>query len=42
MIFRFLQTLRDRTPLGFLQLKHDPMRLLSAIAGITFSASQTE
>lgn len=32
-----LQTLRDRTPLGLLQLKHDPMRLLTAIAGITFA-----
>ena len=28
---------RERTPLGFLQLKHDPMRLLTAIAGITFA-----
>ncbi|MGB7444176.1 MAG: ABC transporter permease DevC [Coleofasciculaceae cyanobacterium] len=35
--FKPLKTLRDRTPLGLLQLKHDPMRLLTAIAGITFA-----
>ena len=32
-----LTTLQQRTPLGLLQLKHDPMRLLTAIAGITFA-----
>ncbi len=32
-----LKTLKDRTPLGLLQLKHDRMRLLTAIAGITFA-----
>ncbi|MEO0540926.1 MAG: ABC transporter permease DevC [Cyanobacteria bacterium P01_A01_bin.105] len=34
---KFLQALQDRTPLGFKQLKHDPVRLLTAIAGITFA-----
>ncbi|MGA1623921.1 MAG: ABC transporter, partial [Synechocystis sp.] len=34
---QFLHTLRDRTPLGLLQLKHDRLRLLTAIAGITFA-----
>ncbi len=34
---RLIQNLRDRTPLGFLQLKHDRLRLLTAIAGITFA-----
>ncbi|MBE9099227.1 ABC transporter permease DevC [Vacuolonema iberomarrocanum] len=33
----FIQTLKQRTPLGLLQLKHDRMRLLTAIAGITFA-----
>ncbi|MEQ8998932.1 MAG: ABC transporter permease DevC [Coleofasciculus sp. B1-GNL1-01] len=32
-----LKTLQQRTPLGLLQLKHDRMRLLTAIAGITFA-----
>ncbi|MGB3293170.1 MAG: ABC transporter permease DevC [Phormidesmis sp.] len=32
-----LEGLRDRTPLGLLQLKHDRMRLLTVIAGITFA-----
>ena len=32
-----LRTLRQRTPLGLKQLKHDPLRLLTAIAGITFA-----
>ncbi len=32
-----LKTLQERTALGLLQLKHDPMRLLTAIAGITFA-----
>ena len=32
-----LKTLQDRTALGLLQLKHDPTRLLTAIAGITFA-----
>ncbi|MGD1896675.1 MAG: ABC transporter permease DevC [Phormidesmis sp.] len=31
------RALRDRTPLGLLQLKHDRLRLLTAIAGITFA-----
>lgn len=33
----FFQALKDRTPLGLLQLKHDKVRLLTAIAGITFA-----
>ena len=33
----FLQAIKDRTPLGLLQLKHDKLRLLTAIAGITFA-----
>lgn len=32
-----LKALQQRTPLGLLQLKHDPLRLLTAIAGITFA-----
>jgi len=32
-----LKTLQQRTPLGLLQLKHDRMRLLTAIAGTTFA-----
>ena len=36
-INRFVKGLKDRTPLGLLQLKHDRMRLLTAIAGITFA-----
>ncbi|MEO1125396.1 MAG: ABC transporter permease DevC [Cyanobacteria bacterium J06639_16] len=36
-LFKTLKTLQDRTPLGLLQLKHDPVRLLTAIAGITFA-----
>jgi len=32
-----LRALKDRTPLGLLQLKHDRLRLLTAIAGITFA-----
>lgn len=32
-----LKTLKSRTPLGLLQLRHDRMRLLTAIAGITFA-----
>ncbi len=34
---KLLHSLRDRTPLGFLQLNHDRLRLLTAIAGITFA-----
>lgn len=34
---RLLNALRQRTPLGLKQLKHDPVRLLTAIAGITFA-----
>ena len=33
----FLKALKDRTPLGLKQLRHDKMRLLTAIAGITFA-----
>lgn len=32
-----VSTFKERTPLGLLQLKHDRMRLLTAIAGITFA-----
>lgn len=32
-----ISKLRERTPLGLLQLKHDKMRLFTAIAGITFA-----
>ncbi len=32
-----LKTIRRRTPLGWLQLKHDKMRLLTAISGIAFA-----
>ncbi|MGB7086201.1 MAG: ABC transporter permease DevC [Phormidesmis sp.] len=32
-----LKLLKDRTPLGLLQLQHDKVRLLTAIAGITFA-----
>jgi putative ABC transport system permease protein len=32
-----IKSLQQRTPLGLLQLKHDRMRLLTAIAGITFA-----
>ncbi|MBE9129598.1 MULTISPECIES: ABC transporter permease DevC [unclassified Coleofasciculus] len=32
-----IKTLQQRTPLGLLQLKHDRMRLLTAITGITFA-----
>ncbi|MDJ0573906.1 MAG: ABC transporter permease DevC [Xenococcaceae cyanobacterium MO_234.B1] len=31
------KTLKNRTPLGFLQLKHDKARLLTAISGIAFA-----
>jgi putative ABC transport system permease protein len=37
MMLKLLKTLQQRTPLGLLQLKHDRMRLLTAIAGITFA-----
>ncbi|MDY7012718.1 MAG: ABC transporter permease DevC [Cyanobacteriota bacterium] len=36
-LVKTLKTLQERTPLGLLQLKHDRMRLLTAIAGITFA-----
>ena len=32
-----IKTIRRRTPLGWLQLKHDRMRLLTAISGIAFA-----
>lgn len=31
------QSLKNRTPLGWLQLKHDKMKLLTALAGIAFA-----
>ncbi|MDJ0601349.1 MAG: ABC transporter permease DevC [Crocosphaera sp.] len=31
------QTLKNRTPLGWLQLKHDKMKMLTALAGIAFA-----
>ena len=34
---KLAKVLQDRTPLGLLQLNHDRMRLLTAIAGITFA-----
>ena len=34
---RLWQQLRQRTPLGWLQLRHDPGRLLVALAGIAFA-----
>lgn len=37
MLKKLIHTLRSRTALGLLQLKHDPVRLLTAIAGITFA-----
>ena len=37
MIIKLLQKLQRRTPLGWLQLKHDPGRLLVALAGIAFA-----
>ena len=37
LMLGFIQTLQQRTRLGLLQLKHDRMRLLTAIAGITFA-----
>ncbi|MBE9137309.1 FtsX-like permease family protein [Nodosilinea sp. LEGE 07088] len=36
-LIKTFKNLGDRTPLGLKQLKHDPMRLLTAIAGITFA-----
>lgn len=36
-MLRLIHSLQQRTPLGLLQLKHDRMRLLTAIAGITFA-----
>ena len=32
-----LKSLRNRTPLGWLQLKHDKMKMLTALAGIAFA-----
>ncbi len=34
---KIVKALQERTALGLLQLKHDPVRLLTAIAGITFA-----
>ena len=36
-MIRFFKQLRRRTPLGWLQLKRDKMRLLTAISGIAFA-----
>lgn len=36
-LLKLVKSLQDRTALGLLQLKHDPVRLLTAIAGITFA-----
>jgi putative ABC transport system permease protein len=36
-MLNFIKTLSQRTPLGLLQLKRDRLRLLTAIAGITFA-----
>jgi putative ABC transport system permease protein len=37
MIIKLLKQLQRRTPLGWLQLKHDPGRLCVALAGIAFA-----
>lgn len=37
MTVNFIQHLRSRTPLGWRQLRHKPMRLLVAIAGVVFA-----
>ncbi|WP_373481369.1 ABC transporter permease DevC [Geminocystis sp.] len=34
---KFVKFLKNRTPLGWLQLSHDPARLLTAISGIAFA-----
>ncbi|MEO1593312.1 MAG: ABC transporter, partial [Cyanobacteria bacterium J06632_22] len=36
-LLKKIKALTDRTPLGLKQLRHDRMRLLTAIAGITFA-----
>ena len=36
-LLKIVKSIQERTPLGLLQLKHDPVRLLTAIAGITFA-----
>lgn len=36
-MIEFLKRLRDRTPLGWIQLRHDKMRLLVSIGGIAFA-----
>ncbi|MBX9687265.1 MAG: ABC transporter permease DevC [Candidatus Obscuribacterales bacterium] len=36
-MFPLLHILSNRTPLGFLQLKHEPLRMLVSIAGILFA-----
>jgi putative ABC transport system permease protein len=36
-MFRFFHILLNRTPIGFLQLKHEPVRMLVSIAGILFA-----
>ena len=36
-MFNLIRAIRERTPLGLKQLRHDKMRLLTAIAGITFA-----
>ncbi len=36
-MFKLFKLLQDRTPLGWLQLKHDKLRLLTALSGIAFA-----
>ena len=36
-MLKILKTLKNRTPLGWLQLKHDKFRLLTALSGIAFA-----
>lgn len=37
MIAKMFKFLKNRTPLGWLQLKHDKMKMLTALAGIAFA-----
>lgn len=36
-MIKFLKQLRDRTPLGWIQLRHDKIRLMVSIGGIAFA-----
>ncbi|PSB61152.1 ABC transporter, partial [filamentous cyanobacterium CCP1] len=36
-MIKFLKSFRDRTPLGWIQLRHDKTRLLVSIGGIAFA-----